>query len=389
MSNPASVNPTSVDAAASSDAPESVDRIEIPSESVFLRRLAIITLCLLLILTVIYILREFKSILQPLFIAIFVSYIIVPAHRWVVNRGVPSMLAYVALLVFLLVILIGLGGLLYGNIQELMIRLPQYEVRLKIMMNDALSWLGLDADEQREFMADVSLFDPISTQEAIAQARAFLGSFFNFFGALAITAVYLIFVVVERGNFSRRIFQALTAKNATRVMRVSSNINTAISQYLAVKMLSSFLGGVFTVLVLALFNVDFFITWGILAFVLNFIPYLGSLIATLLPVLLSMVQLGLWQALVIALLLVAMQQFIGVVLEPRLAGTRLNVSPMLILLALSFWGIVWGIVGMILAVPLLVTIKIILDNIKETRPIAALMSNLGPTPLPDRGAPER
>jgi predicted PurR-regulated permease PerM len=130
--------------------------------------------------------------------------------------------------------------------------------------------------------------------------------------------------------------------------------------------------------ILGLFNVDFYITWGLLAFLLNFIPYLGSLAATALPILLSLVTLGLWQGIVIAVLLIAMQQTLGVFVEPRIAGQRLNVSPLLILLALSFWGVVWGIVGMILAVPLLVSIRIILDNIDDTKPIAALMANVGP-----------
>lgn len=352
------------------------------SEGIFLRRLAIATLGLIFVLAIIYFLREFRAILQPLFVAIFASYIVLPAQRWVVSKGVPSTLAYAVLLVLLLAVLIGMGTLLYGNVQRLVVRLPEYEARLIDLIDDGLARFGLDEEERAQLIDDFALFDPMTTQRAVAQARAFLGTFFNFFGVLAITGVYLVFVVIERGNFRRRISQALAPHNAERVLQVTTNINTAITEYLSVKTFVSFIAGVFTTAILALFNVDFFLTWGIVAFVLNFIPYLGSLVATLLPVLLSLVQLGLWQALMIAVLLIAMQQFIGVVLEPRMAGQRLNVSPLLILLALSFWGVVWGIVGMILAVPLLVSIKLILDNIEDTRPIASLMAHLGPEGKP-------
>lgn len=355
----------------------------ISPESVFLRRLAIVTLSLILVLALIWFLREFKTILQPLFIAIFLSYVLLPAHRWLVLKGVPAMAAYIVLLVFLLVCLVGLGTLLFQNVQHLVDRLPDYEKRLKVLLGDVLATFGAEEEERKQLLNDLALFQPATTQDTMAQARAYLGDFLNFFSALAITGIYLVFVVVERGHFVRRVTLALTPDNAQRVLQVTSNINHAVSEYLAVKFSVSLLGGVLTMAVLFAFDVDFYFTWGILAFLLNFIPYLGSLVATVLPVLLSLVSLGLWQAIVIGLLLIAMQQFIGVVLEPRRAGQRLNVSPLLILLALSFWGVVWGIVGMILAVPLLVSIKIVLDHIEATKPIAALMANVGPvTPLP-------
>ena len=101
--------------------------------------------------------------------------------------------------------------------------------------------------------------------------------------------------------------------------------------------------------------------------------YLAVLI---LPIGLALIQLGLWPAIAIAILLIVIQQFIGIYVEPRMAGAKLGVSPLLIILSLSFWGVVWGIPGMILAVPLLVTVKIVLDNIAETKPLATLMSNM-------------
>ena len=159
-------------------------------------------------------------------------------------------------------------------------------------------------------------------------------------------------------------------------MDVAASINEAIAEYIAVKTFVSIVAGILSMAVLAVFRLDFYVTWGLLIFLLNYIPYLGSLVAVALPIGLAFIQLGIWQGIVIAGLLVAIQQAIGTFIEPRMAGSKLGVSPLLILLSLSFWGVVWGIPGMILAVPLLVTIKIILFNIPETRPLAVLMSNL-------------
>ncbi len=125
----------------------------------------------------------------------------------------------------------------------------------------------------------------------------------------------------------------------------------------------------------AFFGIDFAILWAVLVFLLNFIPYLGGLVAMAPPILLAFID-SPWRGLAVVVLLIAIQLFTGQFLEPKMAGRRLNLSPLLILLALAFWGYLWGPVGMILAVPLTVVCKIILDNIPETRPIGTLMSNL-------------
>src|SRR5439155_7433093 len=160
------------------------------------------------------------------------------------------------------------------------------------------------------------------------------------------------------------------------VIAVAGSINRAITQYLAVKTFSGAMAALLSVAVLAAFGVDFYILWGFLIFLFNYIPYLGSLAAVGMPIVLSFLQLeSVGAAITVTIVLVAIQQVMGMFVEPRMAGRRLQVSPLLILLSLSFWGVLWGIVGMILAVPLLVVIKAILENIAETRPLATLMAN--------------
>ena len=130
-------------------------------------------------------------------------------------------------------------------------------------------------------------------------------------------------------------------------------------------------------IVLASFGVDFWILWGILTFLANFIPYVGSLAAMIPPILLTFLQYDEpWKGVLVATLLIGAQLVTGNLLEPRLAGQKLGVSPIMILLALAFWGWLWGVTGMILAVPIVVIIKIVLENIEQTKPIAELISNV-------------
>ncbi|MFT3878848.1 MAG: AI-2E family transporter [Gemmatales bacterium] len=212
------------------------------------------------------------------------------------------------------------------------------------------------------------------TQTISLELRSFLGSFVSFFTTLAVVIVYLIFLLAERSTVPHRLVKAFGEERAAEISKVLATISHAITQYIALKAFVSFLGGVGTTIILSIFGVDFALTWGTLAFVLNFIPYLGSILATILPVMLAVVQLdSYWSPLVIFVLLICMQQLLGTFIEPRMQGTTLGVSPLLIILSLAFWGVVWGVVGMLLAVPLLMVVKIVLENIPATRPVADLM----------------
>ena len=340
--------------------------------SVFLTRLLIGTLSLLLIFMVIRLLQEFSSFLQPLFVAVFIGYMILPIHQWLVGKGIPSLIAYVMILVLILGGLFGLGTVLYHTTKQAIDRWDRdYKYQIEDRFRVLEAWLPEEFNLKQELHG---LFD--QSNQAVNAMRAGLGTALNFFTGLAVTFIYLVFLVAEKVSFPRRMTLAFGSQQGAKILEVTAHINQAIAQYISVKTFVSLLTGVLTTIVLALFRLDFYLTWGIFTFLFNYIPYLGSWVALALPIGLALLQLGLWQAAVIAVLLIAIQQVIGVYIEPRMTGARLGVSPLLILLSLSFWGSVWGITGMILAVPLLVTVKIILDNIRETKPLATLMSNL-------------
>lgn len=337
------------------------------SLTIFSQQLLVLVLVLLMMVLVIYLLREFAAMLKPLFIAGLLSYLIIPAHQWLVKRGINRPLAAISLILIVVALFSSLGLLLFANSETLVDKWPQYQQRWREMTSSLMDMLPA-------VLRDSLMNNTVNASTASSELRSLLGSFFSFLTMTAVVIIYLIFLLAERASMPQRLENALGKDQATRILDIFASISQAITKYLSIKTFVSVLGGVGTAIILMIFGVDFALTWGTLACVLNFIPYLGSLLATILPLMLAMVQLdSIWKVMVIGMLLVIYQQFIGVFVEPRMQGTRLGVSPLLIVLSLAFWGAVWGIVGMLLAVPLLMVIKIILENIPATKPIAVLM----------------
>lgn len=336
----------------------------------FTQQLLLVVLGMICLVLTVHLLREFATILKPLFIAGFIAYLVIPAHLWLVQRGINRPLAGLALIVIIIAIFSFLGLLVYDNADTLVEKWPSYQARWNHMTASLLDSMPATVKEMfnqqnRQQWGGTELRNMLSS---------FLGTFINFLTATAVVIIYLAFMLAERASLPGRLERAFGKERADQLLGIFASISQAISQYIGVKTFISVLGGVFTTLILLAFGVDFAFTWGALAFLFNFIPYLGSLVATVLPVLLAIVQLeNPWTAVIIGGLLVAMQQFLGVVIEPRMAGAKLGVSPLLIILSLAFWGVIWGIVGMLLAVPLLMITKIIFENIPATKPVAALM----------------
>jgi predicted PurR-regulated permease PerM len=345
----------------------------------FQRWLTVATLGLLLVVLLGFVLYICASILQPLFIAVLLVYLILPAHQRLVRWRVPSAVAYLLIVVFVLSLFWGIGEVAYRNFAELgEERLGVYEERLDRLVRKVLRGLPFsipDVDNWR--MRNLVTFD-ISPDSRVRNVfRSAVGNFLEFLTATFVVFVYLIFLLAERVSLPRRIARAFGEERATKIMSVVEAIDRSVHDYIALKTFVSFLQGLLSFAVLATFGVDFAVMWGVLIFLFNFIPYIGSLVAVTLPIVLSILQYAdePWKPLLITLLLLVIQRVVDNYIEPRLTGHKLGLSPLIILLSLAFWAWLWGVVGMILAVPLTVIGKIILENIQETKPLATLISN--------------
>ena len=339
-------------------------------------QLQVAALSLLLVVLAIYLLRAFAAIFQPLFIAAFLHYLIVPVHRWLVRLGLPSRVAHVSILALVVGLLFGVGWLVYDSADQLRASWPEYERKLDALLFNLQQQLPFGpAHAAPKRLRELLQFQ--SMEQVLEPLRAVVGTFIGLFTALAVVAVYMVFLLAEKLTFPARLDRAFGRARADHIRSVVVSINEAVSRYLAVKTLINALVALLTMTILASFGVPFVPMWGVLTFLLSFIPYLGGAVATVAPLVVCLLEYSdrLWIVVVVAGLLIAVQQFLGNYVEPRMMGRRLGVSPLLILVSLSFWGVLWGPVGMILAIPLLMVLKIVLDNIPETRPIATLMSS--------------
>ncbi len=347
--------------------------------SQFQNRLTIVTMSLLLVVLVVHLLTLFADLLKPLLIAILVAYAILPIHHWLVRRGLRSSLAYIVILTLLLGVFIGVGQAIDSSITSLtQKKIDEYRKRFESTLVHSASELGTASPEQAEEQVQHILkLVSIPNDQLVRGLGGVAGTFVGFFTFMLIVFVYLIFLMAEKLTLPRRLTQAFGNARADQVQTVIQNINDAIVRYIALKTWISLITGVLALGVYMAFGIEFAFLWSVLLFLLNFIPYLGGLVAMGPPVALAFLQHeSFLPGIAVVILLAAIQLFTGQFLEPRIAGQRLNLSPLLILLALGFWGSLWGIGGMLLAVPLTVVIKIILDHIPETRPIGTLMSNM-------------
>jgi len=271
----------------------------------------------------------------------------------------------------LLVFLVFTVEMISQNIQQLSVTLPIYEANLNKITQKINTQFDIDISNMvSDFAQDLNFRGILS--------RIF-STLTGLFGDAFMVFLYLIFLLIEEPIFSRKIKAMYPdQKKYSRINGLVQKIDKSISNYIALKTLVSLLTGFLSYFVLLIIGVDAPLFWAFLIFVLNYIPSLGSLIATLLPTIFALFQFGDFTPAILVLTIVgAIQLVVGNLVEPRLMGNSLNISPLVVFLTLALWGVMWGITGMLLSVPITVILIIIMSEFPDTRPIAVLLSRRG------------
>src|SRR5438128_5913767 len=187
----------------------------------FWRQLQLLTYTLLLFALFIFILEKFRPILQPLFVAVFIAYLIRPLHQVLVDRGVPSVLAYCLMVFLILTVLFGFGRVLYRSFEQIMERLPLYEAKIDKLLQGVATTLDLE-DADKMSVRDLGVWsDPASAMDAL---RTAVGTFTNFFAGLAVTFVYLIFLIAEQFSLKQRLARGFGERHAGNVLRIAETV---------------------------------------------------------------------------------------------------------------------------------------------------------------------
>jgi AI-2 transport protein TqsA len=322
-----------------------------------------------------YLLKELAPLLRPLILAVFLAYTIVPVHG-ALSRRVSAGMAGPLLALLVAAGVLGLAALVYGNLVDLKSELPRLIERARRLTEGLRDWgRGHLPAWVLEPAPEAGRVEAETATRLKALAAGLVNTAAGFLGEALVVGLYLIFLLLEAGRFPERVRAGFRAEQADRVLGVVGSINRAMASYLRAKVLSSLVTALPVVAILWAFGVPFPVMWGVLTFVGNFIPYVGSLVAFVFPVLLAFLELEpAWRPLTVLVLLVLVQFVTNNLVEPRLTAHAVDLSPLAVLVALAFWGLCWGVVGMVLAVPLTVMIKIVFENVALTRPLARLMA---------------
>jgi len=257
-------------------------------------------------------------------------------------------------------------------VQSIVRLYPRYQLRVEQIIHD------LSTGVLSQYSISQTLFGGINWTITLRSSLiSFSGSFIKFMTSVGIILVFLIFLLLERPYFKSKLNNAFVGSTRTKIEGVFDLVNRQIGRYLMVKLFLSVVIGALVWLSLELLGIDFPLLWGILAFLMNFVPNLGALFVVVVTTIMALLQFypAYGRPLATLVVISAIHLGIGNFVDPRLSGDRLNLSPLIILLSLIFWGWLWGIIGMFLSVPITVVIKIICENVPSLRPVSIFMGS--------------
>jgi AI-2 transport protein TqsA len=317
------------------------------------------------------ILRLAKPVFFPFFLAVFFYFILSPLLEILLRFKIPRSLAVFLIVVSAFFILYLLGVLFYNSGKAFATSVPDYAQRI----SEAFAWLSA------KLRSSGLNWDPLLWSKTLdaGQVTAFflrsLNQIFSLFSIFVLVFVLLIFMLAGRGKLKVKVERLLSPQRAKTVNLMIERIDHDIQKYLGIKTVISVLSGLIAMIILLLFGVEFAVLFGILTAILNFVPSLGSIVSMAFISIIAAFQFGsIFPALWILLILGGLDVLISNLLEPKLMGQGLGLSPLVVLFSLFFWGWLWGIPGLILAVPLLAVIKIICGNIPTLQPFAQFIS---------------
>lgn len=317
-----------------------------------------------------------KAFLIPLIFA-FIFWILIRRMKETLNRirvidkYVPNWVKNIFLTVVIFSSIYFLVSIISLNIARMIGRFDIYQHNFNELVLKINHTFGVELDVLLR-NTDVSTILSNLIQPIVAVLTSTVGNVF-------LVLIYMLFLFLEETNFNSKLRLVFT--NEERHHNISSilkELEYSISDYLGVKTFVSFITGALSAIALSIIGVDAPVFWGLIIFLLNYIPTVGSLIATLFPVAFCLLQFPEVTPAILTLVIVGtIQVIVGNVVEPKLVGSSMNLSALVTILALSLWGIIWGITGMILSVPITVIMVIIFSKFEQTRNIAIMLSDKG------------
>ncbi len=326
-------------------------------------RFWIITMGVIIALTA---LREASSIVNMILIAMLLTAVSLTPLAWLKKKGIPSTLA-IFLIIIAVIVLVGLTGLVISSSAKNFVeRLPFYQQKFEAALGHLSEWLV----SQGLINPDDDLVKQLNPGQILPVVGTFFAGFGITIGQFLIVFILFIFMLFEAEMFGKKM----------RFVSPESSERTDITikrlrKYFGIKFITSLATGISITIALLIIGIDFPVLWGFLAFILNFIPSIGSFIAAIPALILSFVILGPWGILITGIVYLVINTIIGNVIEPQLMGRNLGISPLIVFVSMIFFGFILGPVGMLVATPLTIVIKIILESRPVTQSLGIMLGD--------------
>lgn len=333
-------------------------------------RLMIVLVATITTILAVAALRTVRPVAVPLTFSVLLAILVHPL-RIRLNKRLPRWLSLTIVLATIVAVVGILGGALLLSIEQLEPRLPSYAERLRQLWQ-ALSALLSDwgVSVNASLLQSSSAWQNV-LERAIGSGQAILGSL-----SLVILVISLLaLLLLEVDDYRDRTQAAFSSSTSARVIDAFANMSQKLRRYFTVMTFTSLLTGFLTLLWCWVLGVDLALVWGLVAFVLNFVPTLGSVIAAILPALVALILAGPVKGLSILIGLAIIQVILGNFVDPKLQGKYLKLSPFVALLSVVFWGWAWGIPGAFLGVPITTAIILLTGEFRLTKPIAIMLGD--------------
>ena len=342
-------------------------------------RIIKITTALILVGFVFFILKELQSILIPFFMAIVISFLFEPVYEWFKIKRFPTWAAILTVVLIIFIISNIASVFLLTSINSFSSGFPRYVLKVEALWDSAannLSSLGISNEEIKK---SFNISQYLSGEKLAGTISDIITSIAGIFTNYILILIYVIFLLTEFGSIQRRILTAFSREKSRKISDILSDIFDDLRRYIVGKTLINLSHAVLITIIFLFFGLDFAIVWGLLTFFMTYIPNLGAFIATILPFVTALAQYdNVVTPIVLLIIMTVVAYSVGNLVEPKILGDKLNLSPLLLIFSLVFWGYIWGVVGMLLSVPIMSMIKIILSKFESTKPVAILMSyNVG------------
>lgn len=321
--------------------------------------------------------KVLSSVLLPVVIAILMALSFYPVIRNLEIKAKINWIAGSLLIVFIILVAIfSVSSILIKGLSTIANEYSKYETRFMSIYRIFAQQFNLAIDEEKSLANN--LWNILEVRQYVQEMVLGLSSGFVSFGkALFVVIIMFTFLLIEIKGLKRRITNSVKDENKQTVLNISQQIGEDVVRFLSIKFFISLATGLLVFVAAVIIGLDFPIVWAFIAFLMNFIPTFGSIFSTLLTTIFALLQFypHYGKVIFIFLFMLAVNFILGNILEPRIEGERLGLSPFAILVSLTLWGYIWGFLGMILAVPMTVIIKIFCENIPYLNFVSVVLGN--------------